>query len=90
MATIKNKKVVPSKNTIHFHPNHGLPNSWIDNFNLGVRDDGVCLLRFATSLPEGHFEQSRILTSKDKLKMFADLICNTLDYFPVKEKKSKK
>lgn len=70
---------------IHFNPN--LNSIWVDNLNIGVREDNICFIRFLTSLPEGIFEQSRIMTSKEHLKKFIDALCYTSKYYPTKKEK---
>lgn len=63
---------------------------WADVFNIGVRADNLCLLRFFSSLPEAAVEQARIITSRDHLKAFVDGACASLDYYPEKKKVKKK
>ena len=64
--------------------NSSLSTNWIDTINLGVRDDNLLLIRFLTNLPEGIFEQCRVMTSKEHLRKFIDLFCSSLDYYPTK------
>ena len=64
--------------------NPGLSTNWIDTINIGVREDNLLLIRFLTNLPEGLFEQSRVMTSKEHLRKFIDLFCSSLDYYPTK------
>ena len=71
------KKVV--KDSSEFHTNTNLPNIWIDTFHLAVRDDNVCVLRFYANLPEGQFEQARVVTTMDHLKKISDLIQTSID-----------
>ena len=68
--------------TIELHLNANLNPVWIDNINIGMREDNICFLRFLTTLPEGVFEQYRIMTSKDNLKKFIDALCSALNYYP--------
>ena len=67
--------------------NASLSTNWIDTINVRVRDDNLVLIRFLTNLPEGIFEQSRIMTSKEYLRKFIDLFCSSLDYYPTKNEK---
>ena len=83
-------KSEPKKNQPNHQLNNNLPNVWVDSMNLSVRSDDICFLRFATSLPEGFFEQCRILTNKDKLKGMVDAICEAIDYYPSKKQPPKK
>lgn len=75
---------------IELIPNHGLGTPWVDVFNVSLREDGQVLVRFFTQLPEGVFEQSRIMTNKDQLKTLVDSICDGLGHYPVKKKEKKK
>lgn len=90
---------MPDKNSnqttpMEIHPNLDLPNIWVDNMGIGIRDDGVCILRFSTQLPEGHFEQTRVLTKRRNLEIMIESLCGALDYYPKKNipkiKKKKK
>lgn len=65
--------------------NPKLPSLWIDLLEPSIRSDGICLIRFATSLPEGDIEQARIMTSEDALKNFVSIVCNAMDFYPKKE-----
>lgn len=60
---------------------------WVDNINIGIRGDGVCFLRFMTTLPEGIVEQVQLMTSREHLKKFIDSICSSLNYMPTNNKK---
>ena len=77
-------KTEPQKKQPNLHFNSTLPNLWIDSMSLAVREDNICVLRFFTMLPEGVFEQSRIMTDKNKLRGIADAICSSLNYYPTK------
>ena len=67
--------------------NNALPTLWVDGINVSVRKDDICLLRFFSTLPEGSFEQTKVMTSTHHLKAFADILCSSLDYFPQKPDK---
>ena len=79
----KDKK--KQESAIEIHTNFDLPSIWVDNLGLGVRDDDVCILRFSTQLPEGHFEQTRVLTKRKNLEVMVDNLCEALDYYPKKK-----
>ncbi|WP_300464237.1 hypothetical protein [Desulfobacula sp.] len=66
--------------------NPKLPPIWIDLIDPSIRTDGISLIRFATTLPEGTIEQARIITNEDVLKEFVDNICFALDHYPKKPK----
>jgi len=78
------KKEEKSSPPVELKLNPRLSTNWVDTINIGVRGDEQVLVRFLTNLPEGIFEQSRLMTSKEHLKKFIDLFCSTLDYYPTK------
>ncbi len=82
MATAKKDQNI-TQPTLHANPT--LPNLWVDSLNVASREDNICVLRFFSSLPEGIFEQTRVMTDNQKLKKFVDAICNTLNYYPTKK-----
>lgn len=82
--TTKNKT---EDTTIEVHGNKNMPTCWADYFNIGVRADGMVLLRFFATLPEGVFEQARVITGQDHVKKILDTICSSLDYYPKKSPK---
>ena len=69
--------------------NPKLPPIWIDIMDPSIRTDGICLIRLATTLPEGAVEQARIITNEDTLKEFIETVCSAVDYYPKKAKKKK-
>ncbi|MBF0378083.1 MAG: hypothetical protein HQK72_11445 [Desulfamplus sp.] len=71
---------------MELHLNSNLSTNWIDNINIGVRDDNLLLIRFLTNLPEGIFEQYRLMTSKEHLKHFIDILCSSIHYYPTNNK----
>lgn len=83
-----NKKT--DKMVLEAKGNQNLPNIWIDIINLAMRSDDVCILRFFSNLPEGAFEQSRIVTSKSTLISLTDLLCSNLNYYPQKKTSKEK
>ena len=62
--------------------NPKLPSLWVDLLEPSIRDDGVCLIRLATSLPEGDIEQARFMTSENALKEFVSIVCNAINFYP--------
>jgi ribosomal protein L20 len=66
-----------TKKTLITNPN--LPNLWVDSIETSFREDGLCLLRFSTNLPEGNVEQCRILVNNKLLKNFIDLNSKKVD-----------
>jgi len=81
------KKEETGSTPLELNFNSSLSTNWIDTVNVGIRDDNLLLIRFLTNLPEGIFEQSRIMTSKEHLRKFIDLFCSSLDYYPTKNEK---
>ena len=63
---------------------------WVDNINIGMRDDNITFIRFLTNLPEGMAEQVQIMTSKEHLKKFIDGLCSSVNYYPTKKENSEK
>lgn len=70
---------------LHFNPQ--LNTLWTDALNIGITENNQCLLRFMSSLPEGILEQARVMTTKDNLMKFIDILCSSLDYYPTKVEK---
>lgn len=68
-----------------FKLNPNLNTLWVDSIDVSVREDNLCLIRFLTGLPEGIFEQTRLMTNTDILKQFIDSICLSLDHYPIRE-----
>ena len=65
---------------LNFNPN--ISPVWIDNIDIGIREDDMCLLRLITQLPEGAFEQYKIMTNKPNLKDIINSLCSALKYYP--------
>lgn len=61
---------------------------WVDNINIGMREDNITFIRFLTNLPEGMAEQVQIMTSKEHLKKFIDVLCSSVNYYPTKKESS--
>jgi hypothetical protein len=93
MASVKNNKKTERTTAPAHQPsinvNPKLPNLWVDGLNVAAREDDICVLRFFTTLPEGVFEQSRVITHKEKLRNFVDAICENLGYYPTEKTKAK-
>lgn len=95
MATAKDTKTTPAQPAttttaqVSINVNPELPNLWVDGLNVSAREDNIYVVRFFTSLPEGVFEQTRVITHKEKLKKFVDALSENLDYYPTKKTKPK-
>ena len=55
-------------------PDSGLRTLFVDNLSISSRKDGMHLIRFFTSLPEGWSEQARLLISDTHLKRMLDVL----------------
>ncbi|MBW1670435.1 MAG: hypothetical protein JRF20_01995 [Deltaproteobacteria bacterium] len=81
------KKIDKENKPLEINLNTNLNSIWADNFTIDIREDNICLIRFLTGLPEGIFEQARIMTSKEDLKKFIDALCQVSTYYPIKKEK---
>jgi hypothetical protein len=80
-----------------YNINNNLPNLFVDDIRVSVRNDNIATLNFFSDSPEGKFEQTRVTTKKEWLKVFIEVLCRHTDYYPTKpteekeeEKKKKK
>jgi hypothetical protein len=64
--------------------NNGLPNLFVDDIRISIRNDNIATLNFFSDSPEGKFEQTRVTTRKERLKVFIDALCKHTDYYPKK------
>jgi len=66
------------------------PTSASDKFNIGVRADGMVMLRMFSSLPDDILlENHRTLCTIDQAQALVDTLCGLMDYYPKKSKPSK-
>ena len=72
------------KKIVELHLDSSIKNVWVDNLHLAVRDDGVCVVRLSTNLPEGLFEQVRFMTNRTQLEEFIEILCSTTNFYPSK------
>jgi len=70
--------------------NNVLATVFVDNLVVATRSDGLNLVRFTTSLPEGLKEEARMIIPMETLKRMLDVLCKQCDYFPVKRQPKKK
>ncbi len=80
------KQEEKKQDSIDFHSNVSLPNAFIDKVHTIPRGDGLCIMRFFSSLPEGSFEHSRIIVTEKLIRNFLDNTCKMLNYYPKPEK----
>lgn len=62
-----------------------LPTLFTDHLVVAGREDGMILLRFLSSLPEGQAEQSRMMIPSQNVKRMLDVLCHYMDYYPKKQ-----
>jgi len=74
----------PAKPDIEIHTNPNMSTLFFDALNIGVRTDGLVLLRFLMSLPEGFFEQGRFVTSRKHILSIIDVLCRQMNHYPKK------
>lgn len=77
--------------------NTSLPNLFVDDIRISMRNDNIATVNFFSDTPEGKFEQTRVITKKERLKVFIDALCKQTGYYPTppveekaEEKKKKK
>ena len=64
--------------------NNNLPNLFVDDLRVSIRNDNIAMLNFFSDTPEGKFEQTRISTKKERLRIFIDSLCKQTGYYPSK------
>jgi hypothetical protein len=64
--------------------NHTLPSIFADGLVITPRKDDLAFIRVFAYLPEGMIEQARITMTASRLKSALDVICEQLEYYPVK------
>lgn len=72
-------KVVPV-----IHKLDNLTTLYVDGVEVNRRNDGMHFIRFLADLPEGTFEQFRIIIDKERLRKIIDAMCENSDYYPTK------
>ena len=73
--------------------NTSLPNLFVDDIRVSIRNDNIVTVNFFSDTPEGKFEQTRVVTKKERLKVFIDAVCKHTGYYPtqpVEEKEEEK
>ncbi len=66
------------------HSDDRLPVLHIDSAFIAVRDDKMNFLSFVTNLPNGNFEQARIMINDDDLHELIEDMCSAINYYPKK------
>ena len=79
------EKTTKKPDALEVRLNPDLNPIWVDNFTVAMRDDSLALMRFSANLPEGSVEQTQMMTSKEHLKKIVDLLCASLNYYPIKK-----
>ena len=60
------------------------PTSHTDGVNIGCRDDGTVFLQFFSTIPGRLIENHRTMMSKAVSEKLIEVLCSTLEYYPVK------
>lgn len=71
----------PKKDTI-LNINSSLPNLYVDDIRISIRNDNLVTLNFISDTPDGKFEQTRVVTHTNRLKVFIDTLCKHAGYYP--------
>jgi hypothetical protein len=69
--------------------NTSLPNLYVDDIRIAIRNDNLATINFFSDTPEGKFEQTRVITHKERVKVFIDSMCKHTGYYPVKQDEEK-
>ena len=78
------------KTIIKMRLNENLLTVLVDNLMITTRNDGLHLIRFTASLPEGLKEQVRMMVPDERLKRMLDALCSHSNHYPKKPKSRKK
>jgi len=76
-----NKK---GKDLSDFYRNDSLPVLHIDSAHISHREDNFVYMSFTSNLPNGDFEQARMMIRDDDLKDLIDGMCSVINYYPEK------
>jgi hypothetical protein len=79
------QNIVPS-----IHTSDNLQTLYVDGVTSNKREDGMYFIRFTTDIPEGTFEQFRIMTDEQHLHNILDVLCRYSNHYPEKSVKLKK
>ena len=69
--------------------NTSLPNLYVDDIRIAIRNDNLATINFFSDTPEGKFEQTRVITHKERMKVFIDSMCKHTGYYPAKQDEEK-
>ena len=68
-----------------YNLNTSLPSLFVDDIRISIRNDNMACVNFFSDTPEGKFEQTRIVTKKERLIYFIDTLCRHTGYYPAIE-----
>ena len=68
-----------------YNLNSSLPSLFVDDIRISLRNDNMACVNFFSDTPEGKFEQTRIVTRKERLIYFIDALCRHTGYYPAVE-----
>lgn len=71
-----------TKKPIELNANPSIPTVFIDAIQTLRRSDDHCILRLFTGLPEGSFEQSRMILTKKNFLEFLENSCKLFNHYP--------
>jgi hypothetical protein len=78
-ATAQQKPILPPVRT-----NASLQTLFVDNVVVNTRKDGMNFIRFVVALPDGLYEQVRIMTNAKDIQRIIDSLCRSSKYYPLK------
>lgn len=74
------------KRAVEYFANNNLPTAFVDSLLVAGRGDKMHFVRFFASIPEGHAEQFRMMTTDHSLKELIDTLCKHCNYYPTRKK----
>lgn len=90
MAQKKTEKKSEKENILQLLDNDTLHAQFVDTFTLLLRSDNIAMIKFYLRAPENKaVEQARIVSTTAGLKLFIDMLCKNLNYYPNLEEKNK-
>ena len=82
MSTEKNRNIT------EVNLNNNLSTIYVDNIIPFRRNDGVYFIRCLSQLPQGLFEQARLMIDNEHIKSIINNLCKSADYYPTKSQKT--
>ena len=63
--------------------NNNLSILYVDDLEIHRRADGFNYMVFTIGVPEGEFEQARLMIDDEHLHLIMEYLCHEMDYFPL-------